>query len=134
MIIVESETDNRVPIRSDDFLKLETIKMVFQRACAFVTYTTREGAEKAAEELSNKLVIKGLRLKLMWGRHQTAKPDSESSDQARSYYPSMDPQRMGAVIPSQDGGPSGATGTRENNKPNLEIMRRERRGIIKVWR
>ncbi|KAK4275884.1 hypothetical protein QN277_018896 [Acacia crassicarpa] len=142
--------------------EIESIKMVLQRACAFVTYTTREGAEKAAEELSNKLVIKGLRLKLMWGRPQTAKPESESSDQARqqasvahsgllpravisqqqnqdqtqeahyynippppqqdrSYYPSMDPQRMGAVIPSQDGGPpGGATVTGENNKPNLE--------------
>ncbi|XP_054797206.1 zinc finger CCCH domain-containing protein 25-like isoform X2 [Prosopis cineraria] len=142
--------------------EIESIKMVLQRACAFVTYSTREGAEKAAEELSNKLVIKGLRLKLMWGRPQTSKPDSESSDQARqqasvahsrllpravisqqqnqdqtlgvhyynippppqqdrSYYPSMDPQRMGAVIPSQDAGPPvGASGTGENNKPNME--------------
>ncbi|XP_054817315.1 zinc finger CCCH domain-containing protein 4-like [Prosopis cineraria] len=142
--------------------EIESIKMVLQRACAFVTYTTREGAEKAAEELSNKLVIKGLRLKLMWGRPQTSKPDSEGSDQARqqasvahsgllpravisqqqnqdqtqgvhyynippppqqdrSYYPSMDPQRMGAVIPSQDAGPpGGAAGTGENNKPSME--------------
>ncbi|KAJ0948555.1 putative transcription factor C3H family [Helianthus annuus] len=45
--------------------EIESVKMVLQRACAFVTYTTREGAEKAAEELSNRLVIKGLRLKLM---------------------------------------------------------------------
>ena len=63
--------------------EIESIKMVLQRACAFVTYTTREGAEKAAEELSNKLVIKGLRLKLMWGRPQTTKPESDGSDQAR---------------------------------------------------
>ncbi|GFZ01652.1 CCCH-type zinc fingerfamily protein with RNA-binding domain-containing protein [Actinidia rufa] len=57
--------------------------MVLQRACAFVTYTTREGAEKAAEELSNKLVVKGLRLKLMWGRPQAPKPETEGSDGAR---------------------------------------------------
>ncbi|MCI22609.1 zinc finger CCCH domain-containing protein 40-like, partial [Trifolium medium] len=31
--------------------EIESVKMVLQRACAFVTYTTREGAEKAAEEL-----------------------------------------------------------------------------------
>ncbi|XP_020216347.1 zinc finger CCCH domain-containing protein 49 [Cajanus cajan] len=140
--------------------EIESIKMVLQRACAFVTYTTREGAEKAAEELSNKLVIKGLRLKLMWGRPQTSKPESDGSDQARqqasvahsgllpravisqqqnqdqtqgmlyynnppplqqerSYYPSMDPQRMGALIPSQDGPPSGPSGPGEN-KPSLE--------------
>ncbi|GAU46713.1 hypothetical protein TSUD_135380 [Trifolium subterraneum] len=120
--------------------EIESVKMVLQRACAFVTYTTREGAEKAAEELSNKLVIKGLRLKLMWGRPQTAKPEFDGSyhtgqqtsvahsgllpravisqqqnhvqtqggmlyynnlpppQQEMSYYPSMDPQRMGALI------------------------------------
>ncbi|TKY57449.1 Zinc finger CCCH domain-containing protein 40 [Spatholobus suberectus] len=140
--------------------EIESIKMVLQRACAFVTYTTREGAEKAAEELSNKLVIKGLRLKLMWGRPQTSKPESDGSDQARqqasvahsgllpravisqqqnqdqtqgmlhynnppplqqerSYYPSMDPQRMGALVPSQDGPPGGPSGSGEN-KPGLE--------------
>ncbi|KAK6143769.1 hypothetical protein DH2020_024117 [Rehmannia glutinosa] len=114
----------------------------------------RNRVQKAAEELSNKLVIKGLRLKLLWGRPQAQKPESDGSDEAnkqqaavthsgllpravisqqqgqplqppgtqtqpppmpyfnipplmpqqdRAYYPSMDPQRMGAVIPSQDG-------------------------------
>lgn len=131
--------------------EIESIKMHPQKAFAFVTYTTREGAEKAAEELSNKLVIKGLRLKLMWGKPQTQRPEGESSDevrqqaaiahsgmlprslisqqqnqyqqpgaqdqaaptpyfnippppqQDRAYYPSMDPQRMGALVPSQEG-------------------------------
>ncbi|XP_044506359.1 zinc finger CCCH domain-containing protein 49-like [Mangifera indica] len=130
--------------------EIESIKMHPQKAFAFVTYTTREGAEKAAEELSNKLVIKGLRLKLMWGKPQTQRPESEGSDEARqqavahsgmlprslisqqqnqyqqpgtqdqaaptpyfnippppqqerAYYPSMDPQRMGALVPSGEG-------------------------------
>ncbi|XP_030964213.1 zinc finger CCCH domain-containing protein 49-like [Quercus lobata] len=142
--------------------EIESIRMVPLRACAFVTYTTREGAEKAAEELSNKLVIKGLRLKLMWGRPQAPKPESEGSDEARqqpavahsgmlpravisqqqsqlqppgtldqnqpmhyfnippppqqerAFYPSMDPQRMGAVIPSHEGASTGPTGSGEN--------------------
>ncbi|XVF59247.1 hypothetical protein PTKIN_Ptkin07bG0260700 [Pterospermum kingtungense] len=130
--------------------EIESIKMVLDKACAFVTYTTREGAEKAAEEVSNKLVIKGLRLKLMWGKPQAPRPESEEGarqqaavahsgmlpravisqqqnqfqpsgpgqDQPppmqyfnippppqldRAYYPSMDPQRMGALVPSHDG-------------------------------
>ncbi|XP_073154481.1 zinc finger CCCH domain-containing protein 49-like [Henckelia pumila] len=62
--------------------EIESIKMVIQRACAFVTYTTREGTERAAEELANKLVIKGLRMKLLWGKPQAPKPESEGSDQA----------------------------------------------------
>ncbi|KAL4183569.1 hypothetical protein AMTRI_Chr11g155760 [Amborella trichopoda] len=133
--------------------EIESIRMVLQRACAFVTYTTREGAERAAEELSNKLVIKGLRLKLMWGKPQAPKPEDETQDEEamkqgvvshggllpravisqqqsqpqppgthdqnplppppplhyfnipqpeRTFYPSMDPQRMGALVPSQE--------------------------------
>ncbi|KAF3675468.1 Zinc finger CCCH domain-containing protein 4 [Capsicum annuum] len=139
--------------------EIESIKIVAQRGCAFVTFTTREGAVKAAEELANKLVIKGLRLKLLWGRPQVPKPDSEVSDEARQqaalthsgllpravisqqhnpplqppgtqdqppsvpyfnippmpqqdnrpYYPSMDPQRMGAVVASQDGASTSTT-------------------------
>ncbi|CAD6249763.1 unnamed protein product [Miscanthus lutarioriparius] len=134
--------------------EIESIRMVLQRAIAFVTYTTREGAEKAAEELANKLVIKGVRLKLMWGKPQAPKPEEDESgrqgqvshggllpravisqqqsgDQPqppgmegqqqqaaqasyyfnipappaaeRTLYPSMDPQRMGAIVKSQDG-------------------------------
>lgn len=145
--------------------EIESIRMVLQRACAFVTYTTREGAEKAAEELSNKLVIKGLRLKLMWGRPQAPKPETEGSEAARqqaavahsgllpravisqqqsqmqapgsqdqgpamqyynmlpppqperTYYPSMDPQRMGAIVPSQEGSSSGPSGSSESRPP-----------------
>ncbi|GER54965.1 pre-mRNA-splicing factor SLT11 [Striga asiatica] len=130
--------------------EIESIKMVLQRACAFVTYTTREGAEKAAEELSNKLVIKGLRLKLLWGRPPAQRPEHEGPSGEQSpvahsgllpravvsqqqnpppppggpgpqvpyfnipplmtrqdlaYYPSMDPQRMGALV---QGRPSGS--------------------------
>ncbi|XP_030524248.1 zinc finger CCCH domain-containing protein 49 [Rhodamnia argentea] len=146
--------------------EIESIRMVLQRACAFVTYTTREGAEKAAEELSNKLVIKGLRLKLMWGRPQAPKPETEGSEVARqqtavahsgllpravisqqqsqmqgpgsqdhgpamhyyntlpppqperTFYPSMDPQRMGAIVPSQEGSSSGPSGSSENRPPS----------------
>jgi pre-mRNA-splicing factor RBM22/SLT11 len=132
--------------------EIESIRMVLQRACAFVTCTTREGADKAAEELANKLVIKGVRLKLMWGKPQAPKPEDDeagrqghvahggllpravishqqSGDQPqppgmegqqqpcpasyyfnipappaaeRTLYPSMDPQRMGALVKSQD--------------------------------
>ncbi|CAI9101567.1 OLC1v1038928C1 [Oldenlandia corymbosa var. corymbosa] len=141
--------------------EIESIKMVLAKACAFVTYTTREGAEKAAEELANKLVIKGLRLKLFWGKPQALKPESEVSDEARqqvahsgllprsvisqqqnlplqppgtqdqpqampyfnipplpqhdrAYYPSMDPQRMGALVPSQEGSSSGPSVSGDN--------------------
>ncbi|PKA65792.1 Zinc finger CCCH domain-containing protein 40 [Apostasia shenzhenica] len=144
--------------------EIESIRMVLQRACAFVTYTTREGAERAAEDLSNKLVIKGLRLKLMWGKPQAAKPEGEAGDEEatqqglishggllpravisqqqssqqphppgtsdhnqqipmhyfniplppppeRSFYPSMDPQRMGALVRNSQESNEGKAGS-----------------------
>nr|KAJ0197231.1 hypothetical protein LSAT_V11C700371940 [Lactuca sativa] len=148
--------------------EIESVKMVVQRACAFVTYTTREGAEKAAEELSNKLVVNGLRLKLMWGRPQVQRVEGEmasdegrqvahggllpravvshqnnqvspltSQDQPplppphmqyfnipppghheRTFYPSMDPQRMGAVIRSQEAGSGSGSGSGSSSGEN----------------
>ncbi|KAL5709227.1 hypothetical protein ACHQM5_019939 [Ranunculus cassubicifolius] len=160
--------DNRITEQDlrDQFYahgEIESVRMVIQRACAFVAYTTREAAEKAAEELSNKLVVKGLRLKLLWGKSQAAKaeelennPDEAARQQAlaqahgsmlpravvsqqhnpnpqppgtheaphaqhvpyfnipppldpsRNYYPSMDPQRMGALVSSSQEGASGS--------------------------
>ncbi|CAN6842402.1 hypothetical protein Bca4012_033492 [Brassica carinata] len=126
--------------------EIESMRILAEKACAFVTYTTREGAEKAAEELSNKLVVNGQRLKISWGRPQAPRtdPDGGGSQQQggvahtgllpravlsqqhnqpppmqqyymhppppqqphqdRPFYPSMDPQRMGAVTSSQDSG------------------------------
>lgn len=52
--------------------------MVLDKTCEFVTYTTREGADKAEEELSNKLV-----LKLMWVKPQAPKLESETSEGAK---------------------------------------------------
>ncbi|KAL2944508.1 Zinc finger CCCH domain-containing protein 49 [Bienertia sinuspersici] len=86
--------------------EIESIRMVLQRACAFVTYTTREAAEKAAGDLSNKLVIKGLRLKLMWGRPQQPKPETDGAELAKQQtavaHSGMLPR---AVISQQQGQP-----------------------------
>jgi pre-mRNA-splicing factor RBM22/SLT11 len=48
--------------------ELAGVRKVASRFCAFVTFTERSAAEKAAEALHNKLIIKGVRLRLMWGR------------------------------------------------------------------
>ncbi|XP_011032293.1 PREDICTED: zinc finger CCCH domain-containing protein 40-like [Populus euphratica] len=159
---------------ADDFAMLLTIELKpppLLNKCSFLTclYSSplKLISEKAAAELSNRLVIKGLRLKLMWGRPQAPKPEMESSDEARqqaamahsgmlpravvsqqhshlnppgtqgqhppmhyfnippppqqerAFYPSMDPQRMGALVGSQDGTPNGPAGSGEN-KSGLE--------------
>ncbi|GFR48435.1 hypothetical protein Agub_g10334, partial [Astrephomene gubernaculifera] len=50
------------------FGELAGVRKVDVKNCAFVTYTTRSAAEKAAEELTGAPTIKGIRCKLMWGR------------------------------------------------------------------
>lgn len=48
--------------------EVQSVRLITDRKCAFVTYATRAGAEKAAAELCNALVLKGSRCKLMWGK------------------------------------------------------------------
>lgn len=109
--------------------ELKSVKKVASRSCAFVTYATREAAERAADELANKLVVKGHRLKLLWGKPQAPRPAAEggvagggaaaaaagqpSGSGFPSYMPaapgaysysSMDPLAMGSRQP-QAGGP-----------------------------
>jgi pre-mRNA-splicing factor RBM22/SLT11 len=51
------------------FGEIASIRVVRDRKCAFVTFAARSAAEKAAEGLGGgALVVKGLRLKLMWGK------------------------------------------------------------------
>ncbi len=51
------------------FGELKEIKLVPQSKCAFVTYTTREAAEMAAEKLYLNLQVKDTVLKLDWGKN-----------------------------------------------------------------
>ena len=50
--------------------------MVPKQNCAFVTFTTRQAAEAAADGTFNKLVIKQQRLKILWGKAQGQAPVS----------------------------------------------------------
>jgi len=59
--------------------EISSVRVISSRSCAFVTYTTREAAEKAAAALCNKLVVKGVRCKLLWGKPAQPKPEASSS-------------------------------------------------------
>lgn len=52
------------------FGEIRGVSMVGRQNCAFVCFTTRSSAEKAAEKSFNSLIIKGRRLRIMWGRGQ----------------------------------------------------------------
>jgi pre-mRNA-splicing factor RBM22/SLT11 len=93
--------------------EVKAVRKIESRKCAFVTYTTRDAAEKAAEALAHHLIIKGEKLKVMWGKPQAPRGGSGSKDggegaatgagfatlpgsnQASVLYPSMDPMQAG---------------------------------------
>eukprot|EP00112_Aurelia_sp_Birch-Aquarium-sp1_P013785 Seg2942.4 transcript_id=Seg2942.4/GoldUCD/mRNA.D3Y31 product="Pre-mRNA-splicing factor RBM22" protein_id=Seg2942.4/GoldUCD/D3Y31 len=56
------------------FGEIRSVTMVARQNCGFVTFTTRPAAETAAERSFNKLIIKGRRLKILWGKSQADKP------------------------------------------------------------
>ncbi|KAL5479201.1 hypothetical protein EMCRGX_G022693 [Ephydatia muelleri] len=56
------------------FGELRSVHLVTRQKCAFITFTTREAAEKAAETSFNKLIIKGRRLRILWGKAQSMLP------------------------------------------------------------
>jgi len=99
--------------------ELKGIKKLEARNCAFVTYVTREAAEKAVEELGGgKLAIKGFSMKLLWGKPRKNNNKNNGGDggqqqqqaapppppgqltyaQAARAYPSMDPTAGGSRV------------------------------------
>jgi pre-mRNA-splicing factor RBM22/SLT11 len=53
------------------------VRKVGSRFCAFVTFAERAAAEAAADGLANKLIVKGIRLRLMWGRPQQGRQQQQ---------------------------------------------------------
>jgi pre-mRNA-splicing factor RBM22/SLT11 len=119
-----SEEDLRDAMYS--YGEIRSVKISAPQNCAFVAYTTREAAEKAAEALFNKMYIKGCFLRVSWGKPASLQqpygaltdtdqstffslpagselPPPSAAHQppapgmgAQPYYPSMDPSQRGA--------------------------------------
>lgn len=63
------------------------VMQIEQKHCAFVTFTSRQAAETAAEALSNRLIIKGNRCRLLWGKPQQKRDENAAA--AASMLPSQ---------------------------------------------
>ena len=66
--------------------EIRNINMVAKSGCAFVNFSQRESAEKAVQGSFNKLIIKGRRLKILWGKGQGA-PADKPKEEARPLPP-----------------------------------------------
>ncbi|KAJ0241460.1 RNA recognition motif domain-containing protein [Hirschfeldia incana] len=109
-LVIHGLKDSRILEQNiiDKFAAYGVIKYVSffaEDSCALVTYTTREGAEKAAQALSKCLFINGQRLKLAWASLHDHEP-------LMNHRPSaMDPE---AVISTLDVGGSSTAASSSN--------------------
>lgn len=100
--------------------EISSIRMVFEKKCAFITYMRRSAAEDAAKNLNGKLEIKGTYLRLAWGKKQAARSGGSAPPGVKGapsqfsgppppgmraastpgltpiHYPSQDPSNMAA--------------------------------------
>jgi len=60
--------------------EIKNVKILLKNYCCFVTFATRDGAENAMTNLFNKLMIKGQKYKLMWGRVQNDNKKDEENE------------------------------------------------------
>eukprot|EP01130_Rhizamoeba_saxonica_P017763 TRINITY_DN868_c0_g1_i3.p1 TRINITY_DN868_c0_g1~~TRINITY_DN868_c0_g1_i3.p1 ORF type:complete len:392 (+),score=86.87 TRINITY_DN868_c0_g1_i3:37-1176(+) len=85
--------------------QVRNVKILREKTCAFVDFVTRTSAEAAAEKLTRNFAINGVYLKLDWGRgSKKSQPNKIQAPAPKisnpledSYYPSMDPNRLGSA-------------------------------------
>jgi len=95
------------------FGEIKSIKIVPTQHCAFIEFTTRDACEAAVQKLYNRLIVNGVFLRIAWAKPQQLYfgggageksnnlPPPQNNQNNQSYYPSMDPERLGAVPISQ---------------------------------
>jgi len=74
-------TENDIRDQFYVFGEIRSIKMIPRQGCAFVTFTSRESAEDAANKLHKNLQVKGQKLRLLWGRPNTGPGANAASSQ-----------------------------------------------------
>lgn len=87
--VVDPITEKDLRDHFYQFGEIRNVKMVYKQHCAFVEYTTRQGAELAADLSFNKLVLHGLRLNVRWAKPQAkqAGVGGEHGDDHRRLQP-----------------------------------------------
>lgn len=97
------------------FGEIRKVLLVTAKRCSFITFTTREAAERAVDKLGAQPMILGSKARIMWGKSQGAKsiaapklspvsglPSPAAGMKApigsgNIHYPSQDPSRLGAT-------------------------------------
>jgi len=81
------------------FGEIRSIIIASSKNCGFVCYTTRAAAEFASERSFNKAIIKGKRLKVLWGKSQEERNAGKDSKEDEDTYIPV-PGLPGALPPT----------------------------------
>lgn len=120
----QSEDDVRDAFYS--YGELRSVRKLDSRGCAFVTFVTRQAAEAAAEALANRLVIRGQRCRLLWGKPQPQR--GPMNDGTATGGGALGPSGSGAVAyPSMDPSQAGSRGEHAGAKRQHEELDTPRR-------
>jgi len=88
--------------------EIKDVRMAPRNNCAFVSYTTRDAAEEAADRLANRIVVKGIRLKLMWGKPKIREDPKSIAGGIGGEQPMAGPVGMAVPPAGMPGGPPAA--------------------------
>ncbi|RWS25734.1 pre-mRNA-splicing factor-like protein, partial [Leptotrombidium deliense] len=69
------------------FGEIRSVTIVQKQNCAFITYTTRQGAETAVSKSFQKLVINGQKLVIRWGKSQAKRGPLSQDERAVHFDP-----------------------------------------------
>lgn len=97
----EKIVEDDVRTRFYRYGEIKGIRMIGNKKCAFITFATREGAEKAAEDAALNLEINGEQCRLQWGKSM----EKKSADDKGAAPPAAPKVMMMApgVAPPPDG-------------------------------
>lgn len=98
------------------FGEVASVRLVAQRRAAFVTFVERAAADAAVAALSGgKLIVKGLRLRVMWGKPAArGEPGAGAGAATHVPPPSMPPGwQLSGAYPSMDARAMGSPATHE---------------------
>ncbi|CAG0903946.1 unnamed protein product [Darwinula stevensoni] len=83
----ENTTEEMLRDEFYQYGELRMVTVVAKQGCGFVTYTSREAAELAAESTFNKLIIQGRRLTIKWGKSQAKVGTSDETEEGPALEP-----------------------------------------------
>lgn len=112
----EKVTEDDLQRRFYEYGDIKGIRVIGNKKCAFITFVTREGAEKAAEDAAFNLNVNGEQLRIQWGKPPAKKTGENKNAQSNQQptvmmmAPGVEPPTDGTNLPAHMAMPMPAPG------------------------